>query len=239
MGKDLENIATTYYKLHQQMADSLIVREGDCIAPVKAKKALRSYNDLTEKLRIKLKYSGKVSEVLVEQLFVHHLEIGERYIIANDDKPLTVIEFYKSKGLLDLIGLIELDKCPTEQEPFETELLKGLSYVCHGASTKGYSAVKNCIHYWYYNGKLKKSRETELQELLDESELDVATRMFSKALASLKTNDVTGDWLIYKNHNEINYYLCLVKQDEGDASIYEHKIRRCLDEFPELRDIGF
>src|SRR5690606_2262666 len=165
----------------------------------------------------------------------HHLQDGEKYVIRNDKNEfITVKEFFQSREILDLIELIEQKKCKTERKPFKKLPLKGLGHVHHGAyATMGYSAVKNCIDYWYYNGKLKENKKEELQILLDESENNLAARMYSKAIFALKTKGLTGEWLIFKKHEGINYYLCLAKHDEGDDVIYERKIEPCLNEFPE------
>ncbi|NQY11720.1 MAG: hypothetical protein HRT71_19665 [Flavobacteriales bacterium] len=238
MDKDLENIANKCYQIHQEVADSLIVQEKDCTKlETEQANISNTLNDLNGRLRVKLKANGKVSNVLINQLLRHHLQVGEKYVIKNEDTFISVVEYFHSREILDLIELIELEKCSTERKPFKNEPLKGLKHVHHGAyASRGYSAVKNCINYWYYEGKLKEKKKAELQELLDESELNITARMYSKAISTLQSEGLTGEWLIYKKHNGVTYYLCLAKHDEGDQIIYNDKIRSCLLQFPELED---
>jgi len=45
---------------------------------------------------------------------------------------------------------------------------------------------------------------------------------------------LTGEWIIYAQHEGQNYYLCLAQHDE-DADAFERIKRGCVDEFPFLR----
>ena len=239
MENSVENIAKQYYNIHLKLANSLIVSENNCYKfEVDENEETSKFSDLKNRLAIKLKNNGKISNVLLNQLLKHHLQIGEKYIIQNNGKSFSVIDFFQSREILDLIELIEQKKCTTERKPFKDLPLKGLRHVHHGAyASIGYSAVKNCLDYWYYKGIFKKGKNAELQALLDESEHDLGARMYQKAIFSKIKNGLTGEWLIYKKYQGKNYYLCLAKHNEGDKFIYENKIQPCLIEFPELKNV--
>jgi hypothetical protein len=240
MEKNIENIAKQYYNIHQEYANSLIIHDKNEPELVNDQDLVKTFlNDLTNRLKVKLIADGKVSNVLMKQLLIHHRQVGEKYVIQNDNKEfITVKEFFQSREILDLIELIEQNKCTAERIPFKKYPLKGLGHVHHGAyASKGYSAVKNCLDYWYYKGIFKEGKNAELQALLDESEHDLGARMYQKAIFSKINNGLTGEWLIYKKYQGKNYYLCLAKHDEGDENIYKNKVLPCLNDFPELKDV--
>lgn len=52
-----------------------------------------------------------------------------------------------------------------------------------------------------------------------------------------KDNNMTGEWIVFAKHNEINYYLCLAVHNENgknDETIYSF-LKPCIAEFPELK----
>lgn len=236
MKKNIENIAKKYYNINLELANSLIVSENNCSKfEVDENEEASKFSDLKNRLAIKLKNNGKISNVLLNQLLKHHLQVGEKYIIQNNGKSFSVIDFFQSREILDLIESLENEVCTIKQRPFNGEFLKGLMHVHHGTyATMGYSAVQNCIVYWYNNEKMRPKKIPEFQALLDESEHDLGVRMYQKAIFSKIKNGLTGEWLIYKKHLGKKYYLCLAKHDEGDEFIFENKVQPCLVEFPEL-----
>lgn len=48
-----------------------------------------------------------------------------------------------------------------------------------------------------------------------------------------RSGKLTGEWIIYKKHRQINYYLTLGTHAEGNEQILE-RVLACEDEFPEL-----
>jgi hypothetical protein len=44
---------------------------------------------------------------------------------------------------------------------------------------------------------------------------------------------MTGEWIVFAKHNDINYYLTLGNHTEGDAELFG-RIMVCIGEFPEL-----
>ena len=79
-------------------------------------------------------------------------------------------------------------------------------------------------------------RENDFKELIAESKSNIPARMYDKAIRSKFKKGLTGEWLIYAVHNEVNYFLCLAKHEEGDEAIYKNKIAPALEEFPELKE---
>ena len=45
---------------------------------------------------------------------------------------------------------------------------------------------------------------------------------------------LTGEWIVYARHEGRNYYLCLARHDEEDATIFDRIKNGCVDEFPFL-----
>jgi len=48
---------------------------------------------------------------------------------------------------------------------------------------------------------------------------------------------MTGEWIIYAEHESQKFYLCLAKHNDGDETIRERIGRVCVREFPFLRDV--
>lgn len=241
MEEDLKQLAHKYYSVHVDHMNSLKIKEINCSEEIPDQESINNaLNDLNNRLKIKLKRCGKISSILKNQLLNHHLQVGEKYLIKESDKKLTaVIEFFQSREILDLIESIENDTFPTRQRrAFRGQYLNGMMHVHHGAyASKGYSAIKNCIDYWYYKGKIKPNKLSEFRDLLAESEQNIGARMYQKAIYAKLKNGLTGEWIIYKVHEGINYFLCLAKHDEGDEDIYRDKIYPCIKEFPELENV--
>jgi hypothetical protein len=152
MDISIENIADRCYQTHRMQLESTVIKPETCSKfQVSETKSDSARNDLNQRLSIKLRANGKVSDILKRQLLQHHLQSGEKYIIKDlHDQEQLLIEYYQSGEILDIIELIEKKKFSKERKPFNGKWLKGLRHAHHGAySTIGYSAVKNCINYWY------------------------------------------------------------------------------------------
>ncbi len=238
MDDQLQQKANQLYQLHSECLIKLLISQEDCEEEgIEQTVVANALNDIENRLKIKLKANGKVSKVLMNQLLRHHLQIGEKYLININDSSACIIEYFQSREILEIIELIETSSDKNKRKPFKSDLFKGLEHIHHGAYTsRGYSAVKNCVDYWYYKGALKENKKTEFQELINESAQNLAGRMYQQAISSKSRKGLNGEWLIYKRHEGKNYFLCLAKHDEGDELIYENKIRPCLLEFPEFKN---
>ncbi|MBF4485597.1 hypothetical protein [Flavobacterium sp. CSZ] len=225
-----------------ELISSRIVHLSDCnITPLDNEKFESSILDVRNRLSVKLNNNGKCSALLVNQLATHQCGLGELFIIKenkDDNNEISVIEFYQSSEILNLIENLETsleeNLFTSRNSPFEG---KGISKTHHGAyNTLGASLVINVKNYWFKkNGQLHNDKEDEFDEIykkyISGTVNSIQHAMHQKAIHSKK---LTGEWLIYKRHNNINYYFCLAKHNEGDQEIYDNKILKCFQEFPEL-----
>lgn len=224
------------------LISSRTVHLSDCnIISVNNEKIESSILDIKNRLNVKLNNNGKCSEFLINQLAMHQCGLGELFLIKenkDDIDIISTIEFYQSSEILNLIENLEISAEENlfnrKNSPFEG---KGISKTHHGAfNTLGASLIINVRNYWFKkNGQLQKDKESEFDEIHNKYNLGTITSiqhaMHQKAIHS---KQLTGEWLIYKRYNDINYYLCLAKHNEGDQEIYDSKILKCFQEFPEL-----
>jgi hypothetical protein len=204
-----------------------LISTGKCVEyEIDREKLDEAVLDTRKRLEVKL-VNGECSQLIIEQIARHRLNIGEKF----NNK----IEFYNASEVIDMIDLIENDK--VEHTDFTGPILNGFSKIHHGAySSRGYSIVRNVKEYWYKKGEIRSSRRESFNKLLNEYErhgiVSVANAMHTQAMA---TKDLKGEWIIFKNFNGKKYFLCLATHSEGDEVIYGAKIKSCLEEFPKLK----
>lgn len=58
---------------------------------------------------------------------------------------------------------------------------------------------------------------------------------FCKGVRDRLSGNATGDWIVYANHEGLNYYLCIAKHDEDEFIL--NTIKFCADEFPFINNI--
>ena len=182
--------------------------------------------DTKNRLLVKLS-QGKCSQLLIEQIARHRLNIGEKF----NEK----IEFYNASEILDMIELLEYDKI--NHTDFTGEILIGFSKTHHGTySGNGSSIVRNIKEYWFKKGKIRNDLQNEFQQISSDYKSHgisaVLNMMHSTAMGN---KEVKGEWIVFKKHEGKKYYLCLACHYEGDKKIFENKIMKCLSEFPELK----
>jgi hypothetical protein len=181
--------------------------------------------DTKKRLAVRLQ-QGKCSHFLIEQIARHRLNKGEKFNHR--------VEFYNASELIDVIGLLENDKI--NHTDFNGEILKGFSKTHHGTySGIGHSVVRNIKEYWFKKGKIRNERKNEFEQIKTDFEShgisSILNTMHSKAI---RNKDLRGEWIIFKKHKEIKYYLCLACHYEEDKSIFGNKLKNCFNEFPEL-----
>jgi hypothetical protein len=225
---DLENVI--YQHLIDQEDSRILTldKTEEYLADNKAYQ--NSLQDIENRLKVKLN-SGNCSDVLNQQLARHKCNLGERF----GDK----VEFYNSSEILDIIESIELGKI--NGEPFNRhEELKDYLHAHHSSySSLGYSIVRNIKEFWFKRKKIKNELKDEFQQILSKYDQNniaaIMNTMHTKAIGEKSKNgELKGEWLIYRQYNGCNYYLCLATHKEGDPNIYKHKIIPCITEFPEL-----
>jgi len=93
-------------------------------------------------------------------------------------------------------------------------------------------------------GKKRRVLRRIIRENHNPSTAHLPPEVISKNLANAVTNlyaertsdqRLTGEWIVFAKHEGKNYYLCLAKHSEDDASIFE-RVQACADEFPFLRE---
>jgi hypothetical protein len=52
-----------------------------------------------------------------------------------------------------------------------------------------------------------------------------------------ESREITGEWIVYARHQDVNYYLTLGTHEEGDAAI-RNRVLACCYEFPHLDIFG-
>lgn len=199
---------------------------------INIEKLNRCIKDTKERLKIKLSSNGICSTLLIDQISLHRAGYGEKY----GDK----IEFFNASEILDLIEKIEKKKVTGTH--FSNEPLKGYLHVHHNTyAGMGYSLIRNVREYWFNNnGELKKNRIKEFSELLSKYKDNFQATAIDMHQKAVSRKQLKGEWLIYKEFNGINYYLCLASHREGkdrkesDSTIFNSKIVNCLNEFSEL-----
>lgn len=214
-----------YDDLSLQESESNIGLEKVEEISIDEKKFNISISDVEQRLDIKL-VTGKCSNVLINQLARHYCMLGELF----KDK----VEFYNSSEILNLIEYLEKDK--QAGTTFNRSVLKGYMHIHHGAfATFGYSLVRNVKEYWFNkNKKIKRERTSEYQSIVSlypENIVAIANMMHQTAILN---KNLRGEWLIYKIVDNRKYYLCLATHNEGDEKIFNDKIRKCVEQFPEL-----
>jgi hypothetical protein len=233
--KEIESKIFDHYtrQLRDRIASVTNVNENE----IESSKFEQCVRDVRGRLNIKLKADGICSTLLIHQLGRHRCHLGEIF----GDK----VEYYNSSEILGLIELIEEGKVKIAHpdNSFKHKPLKGLYKIHHGAySGLGYSLVRNICEYWYKNtGELHNKRRDDFDTIVKQFGVTnfsaIAQQMHTKAV--IDKEKLTGEWLVIHQKERKNYFLCLATHDEGDANIFDNKIRNCIDEFPtELSEIG-
>lgn len=86
--------------------------------------------------------------------------------------------------------------------------------------------------------------EKMVKDVLDPTKSSVVTPEMIKELARRFTQEpaqtrdarkgMTGEWIIYLQHEGNNYYLCCNTHDAGDQFIYDRVMEHCTRDFPNL-----
>lgn len=226
---DLENVI--YQHLINQENSRVLTLDKTEEYSADNKAYQNSIQDIKNRLKVKLN-SGKCSDLLIQQLARHQCNLGEKF--GNKE------EFYNSSEILDIIESVELGRM--DGKPFvRTELLKEYSHVHHSSySSIGYSIVRNIKEFWFKRTNIKNELRNDFDNIVDrcdESNITaIMNTMHTKAIGEkIRTNKLNGEWLIYRQFNNYNYYLCLATHEEGDSNIHKFKLLPAIAEFPELK----
>jgi hypothetical protein len=212
--------------------------EKNEISPVVFQKAK---DDVDQRLKVKVKL-GKCSSVLVHQLTRHSLQIFEKF--GNE------IHHYHFATILDTIELVDQGHKMNVRN-FNKQPLAGLKHIHHSSNTFIAQNMVNCWKEKYGNNDELSFQNILLQEiytdLLNDFPKEIAqkkslTTLLTKILyesKSRKPKKQTGEWIVFAQKDNINYYLCLATHNESedftDQVIYD-RLEPCLTEFPELKN---
>ncbi|GAA4493314.1 hypothetical protein [Pseudaeromonas paramecii] len=91
----------------------------------------------------------------------------------------------------------------------------------------------------YFESKIEEAKTSGIEQYMTVEDIphiveDIVSRNLQKRSEEQR---MTGEWIIYANHNGVNYYLCIAKHKEGDESIRKRLDAACLLEFPFLKDL--
>lgn len=197
-----------------------------------------SINDVKQRLKVKLK-SGICSSVLIYQLARHQLNLGEKFGQE--------IHQYHLPSILDIIECQE-NGTTVNTRPFNRPPLNGLMHIHHNSTS---FRARNILNYW--KKKSKGKDEVKYQnELLTEIYSDLL-KNYDSTIAAQKVltvflnrlhyecvfrniNEHTGEWIVFAQRDNINYYLCLATHNDGDQVIYD-RLKPCFEELSQLLTI--
>lgn len=201
----------------------------------------KAKDDVEQRLKVKVKL-GKCSSVLVHQLTRHSLQIFEKY--GNE------IHHYHFATILDTIELVDQGHKMNVRN-FNKQPLAGLKHIHHNSNTFIAQNMVNCWKEKYGNNDEVSFQNVLLQEiytgLLNDFPKEIAqkkslTILLTKILYESKFRKVkkqTGEWIVFAQKDNTNYYLCLATHKESedftDQVIYD-RLEPCLTEFPELKN---
>lgn len=208
-------------------------------------------------------YGAKCSNFFIHQLAAHNLDnyCSLRTplfcnIICNTVRPYNTFSIYDEICLLewaifpkdipleDRPPAFQIPNRPAPKtkpaSPFTGELLKGFWHKHHmqagflpfnlrqyQASRTGKKRFEKFVADAFpQEGAAPKEWETFFSMMAHEATVGAYE-------ARLEEHYLTGDWIVYANHEGRNYYLTLGKHDEGDAVILE-RIAQCRSDFPFL-----
>lgn len=194
--------------------------------------------------------TAEISNVMLAQLVSHAEDQGEWYSAPQgselweymhercDDK---VRKFYRTDVIIEKMCGIERDlKIKTVSELIESKSIRSFKkgkmremglWHSHHFQASNIPYISNRIFSEGRDRILKKhGRSEEAKKLMYELASAATT-----GLASDPNFNPTGDWIIFKRHDNKNYYLGLAIHEEGDEEIIR-RILPCFQQFPELRD---
>ena len=127
---------------------------------------------------------------------------------------------------------------------FTRELLKGLwhkHYLEDGVSSMARNLRRGINKYglpWLENVVAETQASGEERILTDQ---DIAQISHDVVVGHwerlIEDSALTGEWIIFAQHQEKNYYLCLGRHKSGDESLRSQIDAVCVREFPFLTDI--
>jgi predicted RNase H-like HicB family nuclease len=152
-------------------------------------------------------------------------------------RPFTVIDEIKS--------LEKLKISQTKQaEQFTRPTLGGLwhKHYMNGDVASLAQNIKNALNEYgipFFEEKIREAQAAGEKRFVTKDDVpkivnDVVTNNRARRRSEGK---ITGEWIVYAQHEDQNFYLCLAKHNDGDEKIRERIERICVREFPFLKNI--
>jgi hypothetical protein len=129
-------------------------------------------------------------------------------------------------------------------KPFAGPVLRGLwhkHYINRDVASLAQN-VKNALDDYgipLFEEKMKEAKiAVEKRFSTKEDVPKIVNDVVAKNLARRRNEGkMSGEWIIYAQHESQNFYLCLAKHNDGDEKIRERIERICVREFPFLKDV--
>lgn len=173
--------------------------------------------------------TGRCSSCILLDLF-----FGTEFLGLN---PCTVIEEIKSLENREISQT-------KEASPFTRPLLVGLwhKHYMNGDVPTLAQNVKNALNEYgipLFEEKIREAQVAgEVRFVTKEDVPKIANDVLRNNLARRSSEGkMTGEWIVYAQHENQRFYLCLAKHGDGDEKIREKIERICGWEFPFLKDI--
>ena len=141
-----------------------------------------------------------------------------------------------SFGVTDILQALEGHRTRghVEVRPFNHPPLKGL---LHAHFQQAKFIPKNL------ENEIKNKRGKKLiedifkdKQLSDEERLKLTAHQATVSLynSRAENNALTGEWIIYAEHQSKNHYFCIASHLEGDTIIYNRMMKRCEPKFQQI-----
>ncbi|MGB6134715.1 MAG: hypothetical protein WBG54_23260 [Acidobacteriaceae bacterium] len=152
-------------------------------------------------------------------------------------RPLTVIHEIKS---LEKLKISRTKKAAQFKRP----ALRGLwhKHYMNGDVASLAQNVKNALNDYgipFFEEQIREAQAAGEERFVTKEDVPkIVNDVLTNNLARRKSEGrMTGEWIIYAEHEDQNFYLCLAKHNEGDEKIRERIERICSWEFPFLKDV--
>ena len=185
-----------------------------------------AFEDIRCRLNVSLK-TGRCSDLLVNQITRHELYMGEK--VGND------IEVFFSKDIIDVVSDLEDGKYKSTNFIRPKSKLKGLWKAYHNCRSNMKSNSLNLFQYWFdKNNEYKQDISHLITQYKGNMKFIINAMLHKATKEKIKNRNITGEWIVFCKHNDINYYLCLATHKERDDDIYE-RVLRASHEYPNLK----
>jgi hypothetical protein len=182
-------------------------------------------------IRLDAATSGRHSTLLLIELYLHT-------VVRRAMNPARVIREIQA---LEGMGIASKMK-PAVQ--FTRPHLKGLwhqHYLPSGMSAMAHN-IRNGLHkdgLPWFEQRIREAQEAGEDRYVSEDDIKFIAHdaVIGNWERRSQASEMTGEWIIYAEHEGAKYYLCLGQHNSGDAALRKNIDATCVQEFPFLSDI--